>query len=346
MNICTWFYAESSGGESTYYQMAGRSSSRRFQEVYWRCIVVFFASSIRNNPEARHILFANISRAPVVDGLDVHVFLQQLGVEFVQLPFTFQPPEGYYSAWRNQFYIFDIIRYLHEHATEANAIVLDSDCVWIQPGTPLDDAITRNEVLTYAVSYPPDYPLNGLSRYDMQRLFGELSGRGFPYPPIYCGGEIFAASPAGIEHLNACLDSFWASQLDRHAHGMQKCLEEAHALTYLYYQHKYAIGTANPFVKRIWTNVPFRYRTDLPNDYGLIVWHLPLEKQWGGFALLFELARNQESAFWTVPTGVPFANLMGQRLGVARRSPARALRYTAKAFYFKFRRMGARFRFP
>lgn len=62
--LATWLYADPEGSESRYSQVEGRSSSADFQAVYWRCVVLFFATSVRHNPDARHLLYTNVSVPP------------------------------------------------------------------------------------------------------------------------------------------------------------------------------------------------------------------------------------------------------------------------------------------
>lgn len=319
MIISTWFYAEPEGEESTYSQVGGISSSDQIQHLYWRCLAVLFATSYRYNPGATHILFSNTITPPVVDGINIGDFLETLGVEIVEVPFTFKSPSGYYGAWRNQFYVFDIIKKLKERFAHETTVVLDSDCVWIGNAAQIEIALVKNDVLTYAYSYPPEWNINGLTRVQMKTLFSDMLGIPISYLPIYCGGEIFAASPDGLSQIHNQLDGLWDEQLNRHEKGLLKCNEEAHALTYLYYNLGYPLGTANPFIKRIWTGLPWNYRSDLPEDYGLTIWHLPAEKRWG-FKRLFNEITNIESEFWSFPPGPNLTKYLGEKLCVNHRS--------------------------
>lgn len=319
MIISTWLYAEPKGEESTYAQVGGISSSAQFQHLYWRCLTALFATSCKYNPSARHILFANTTTPPVIDGIDIGYFLDTLGVVRVEVPFTFKPPERYYGAWRNQFYIFDIIKKLKASYDDETIILLDSDCVWIDSAFQIETALQKNEVLTYAYNYPPWWNINGLTRVQMSALFSDMLGCSMKYLPIYCGGEIFATTPVGLRQVCEQLDGLWHDQLNRHAKGLLKCNEEAHALTYMYYKLGYSLGTANPFIKRIWTGLPWNYQSDLPEDYGLTIWHLPAEKRWG-FKRLFKEITRRDSEFWRLPPGPELAKYLGKHLGVNQRS--------------------------
>jgi hypothetical protein len=190
--------------------------------------------------------------------------------------------------------------------------------------------VGRQGALTFTIDLPSDWPANGLRRLDMQRLFGEMLGRPLADPPIYCGGELFAASGEAVRRLADEIVPFWDTQLKLHARGQSKCNEEAQALTYLYYKLGYALGTANPFIKRIWTGLPFRYRTDSHQDYGLVIWHLPMEKRWG-FPRLFRAIADERSVFWKTPPGPPLARYLGKVFGVGRRPLTKTVRDAGEA---------------
>src|ERR1700712_5059835 len=68
-NICTWIYLDEIGEEGLFPQTGLVSSSQKHQNVYWKCVVVFFISSKRYNKEAKHILYTNATHIPVVEGV-------------------------------------------------------------------------------------------------------------------------------------------------------------------------------------------------------------------------------------------------------------------------------------
>ena len=69
--ICTWFCADEKGEESHFPQTGKSSSSKQHQDIYWRCILVFFVTSKRFNKNEKHILFTNVKALPFVDELNV-----------------------------------------------------------------------------------------------------------------------------------------------------------------------------------------------------------------------------------------------------------------------------------
>lgn len=325
LHICTWLYAEAKGDESTYPQVRGASSSAEFQATYWRCVALFFASSYRQQPHARHVLFTNVERPPVVDGVDMGALLTRLGVEIVGLPLTFVTPEGHFHAWRNQFYLFDITAYLTQHVgADDGIIVLDADCVWVRDGGAMQHAIERDGVLTYVISFPIDWIEGGLTREDLRSLSSELLGHEVADPLEYCGGELLAASGSELAHLHSEAVVTWNDLLARYARGERTFNEEAQLLSHIYYKLRYPLGNGDPFVRRIWTGSFGAFNTALPYDLGLVVWHLPLEKNLG-IRRLFRDVADEGSRFWSVDVPDELRRYLGERLGVPRNSTSKSL---------------------
>lgn len=322
--ICSWMYADAAGQESAYAQVPGASSSASFQAVYWRCVVVFYAVARRLNPEARLVFLTNAARLPTVDGVAVGPFLERLGAETVRLGNTHLPPEGYYEGWRNQFYVFDAIEHLAGRAApEDHVFLLDTDCLWVRPAGALSADLRRYGALTYDIGLPPGWPQNGLTRADLQRLYAEHSGAPAPALPAYLGGEIFAATGAATRRIAAEIPGLWEALLERHRRGLPHFNEEAHALGYLYHRLGYPEGTANPYIKRMWTALLHRQNVG-EADFDLAIWHLPTEKRYG-LRRLFGAVARPDSPFWSLPPGEPLARWMGRLLGVPRRTPQKLL---------------------
>ena len=167
--------------------------------------------------------------------------------------------------------------------------------------------------LTYDVGIEPDEHMHGLTLREMGGLYAEVLGalgidRPEPEaPPPYTGGEIVAATGATLRRMDALFDGLWAEMLRRHAAGLPRFYEESHALSFLYYALDVLDGTANPFLRRIWTATadglppagPGGQRRTAPTDLGLTLWHLPSEKR-TGFRHLFAEAMTPGSAFWAL----------------------------------------------
>ncbi len=323
LTVATWLYAEPEAEQSLYPRVTGEggSASAQFQAVYWRCAVASLATSRRMNPGAQHVFYTNLGALPVVDGHDLTALFAAWDVEVVRLEYSFLPPEGYYGQWRSQFYVFDILRHLAGRLADGDvAVLLDSDVVWARPATRLVAATRRAGALTYDVGLEPDLPEHGLSLREMGGLYAEvLDALGIDRPPPeapppYTGGEIVAATGATLRRLDALAGPMWAEMLRRHAAGLPRFYEESHALSFLYYALDILDGTANPFIRRIWTTLE-EGSDARPTDLSLALWHVPAEKR-TGFRHLFEEVVRPQSTFWALAPGDAFRRHVGSFLGV------------------------------
>lgn len=316
--IATGMCCDTPGQESAYPQVDGLSSSARFQAVYWRCSVVFFASSVRHNPKARHALFTNSPEIPKIGRFATERFLEDLGVEVIRLPFGHAPPAGYYGRWRSTFYLFDILHYLaHNPYIAKRVLVHDTDCVFIKPADALARAIDRHGVLTYDCHLDPNEDINGISRVGLGGLYPQLGGPEIAAPPHF-GAEIFAASAGEVATVCDEIEKLWQANMRRFSEGKPHFNTEEHYLSFVFNKLGYRAGTANEFINRIWTG--FHYLTSCPSDFELTVWHVPAEKKYG-LRRLYEQARRRESRFWKVAPGDEFARYAAEYVGIPRSSP-------------------------
>lgn len=320
--IATWFVADAAADATFFPQIGCRSDAPGAQAVYWRCTVAFFASSLAVNPQARHIFFTNTD-LPWVDGVDVHDTLARWGVEVVRLPITWRLPPRAVDSWGNQFYVFDILGYWASHGGTTPLIVLDSDCLWLRSADEMVAALARHGALTYrldADEHPEDAPINGLSRAGMARFLARHSALSLPSTP-YFGGEILAATPTLCARIFERAHALWPAILAGEEHAPR---EEAHLLSVIYAMEGVAPGTANSFIRRMWTT--FHHHNVSRRDLALTIWHLPAEKR-TGFADLF--ARIAASSLDPRRDGPAMGLSIPQYariMGIPRRHPAKFVR--------------------
>lgn len=322
---------------SAFPQVGGDSSSRSFQDVYWRCVACFFATSARQNPHTPHAFFTNAEALPVVDGLDMADFMRRLGVDVVRLPITHRLGRGKVSSWNNVFYILDVIAHLDRRGGFENAVVMDSDCVWTRPADGLLSDVARRGVLSMSIPYPYDGELNGASRRDMVRAAQRLAGHHFDFIPNFSGGEIFAATRSGVAEVNRIVSRMWVELLASPP-GDVPVFTEEHLLSIAYEILGVPTGTADPHIRRLWTALRLNNVTAEDVDSGRCAWHLPMEKK-TGFIDLFEAARDRHSWLWTVPpedVRLRIARVMG----LPKRSPRQwALQVESRLRFYAGKRL-------
>ncbi|WP_164843972.1 hypothetical protein [Croceicoccus ponticola] len=280
--IATWFVGDTAEDATFFPQVVSRSDDAGAQAVYWRCTVAFYASSLAVNPDARHVFYTN-GPVPVIDGFDCRAALERWGVEIVTLPISWRLPRGSVGSWGNQFYVFDVIAHVAASDGDDRLILLDSDCIWRQPVGGLEAAIDRHGALTYELGHdehPEGEAINGLTREGLASFVARHGGE-VRSKRAYFGGEIYAASAETNRRVAELARKLWPDVV---AQADDSPREEAHLLSAIYALLDIAPGTANAFIRRMWTT--FRHNNLRDADADLAIWHLPAEKR-TGFADLF-----------------------------------------------------------
>jgi hypothetical protein len=281
--VASWFYTQSADEGGLYAQVSGDSASESFRDVYRRCIGVFYATARRADPGAQLALVLNRpwdrKASSVADR--VGDLLDALGVRVLVRPYTYAPPSSWTASWRNQFFVFDALHALTSAYPGAMTALLDSDVVWSgqQGMAQMWSALEESGCLTYELEYPPDSPINGLSRAGLTALGRELGLLRDAGTVGYSGGEFVALDAKAAQLVMEGAASLWPRVLEMHRQNDLVC-EEAHLLSLLYRAQGLATGGGNAFIKRIWTQ-PFKYRNVDESDLSLAAWHVPAEKRYG-----------------------------------------------------------------
>jgi len=324
--VCTWLCADQTGEESLFPQTGQLSSSQSHQDIYWRCLILFFITSRRYNRQEGHILYTNVKELPVVDGRDVAQVLRDLQVTVVHTGFAYKTPKGYFNSFQNQFYEFSILEKISHSGTDKDDLylILDSDCIFLKPVAPLFEAAAPTGFISFKDDVEPGYVINGLSRNDLKSLYTELLHQPLSETPDYHLGEFLLASANNIRQFYGDFRKLWPVLLDRNERGLKKFNEEAHTLSYLYFINGFRAEQVNTYMKRIWTN-PLFYRNVEDSDTSLMIWHLPAEKTFGLRTLYDQLMRERGFGDWI--SNEDYQQMAGQALGVPRLTPMMMMRY-------------------
>lgn len=312
--ICGIFYAEKKGEESNYLNIKGSSSSASFQEIYWKNLIVFFASAYRTNPKANLILFSN-SLPPHQEWRES---LDKLRVEIINIPYDHNPPKGHWHSWQSTFYIIDCLNYLQSRVKEEDYIYfMDIDCLLLKDLKRLNAVMRKDGFVNYAIDYPVDRKIHGVSRQDMKRSFTQAteSNENTNKYPIYFGGELYGFyGKSNIEKIYIEASEAWRRAIVDH--NMTFNTEE-HLLTYVFWKIKEDHNNAYNFIKRIWTDSS-NYRNVQKEDLELTIWHLPAEKN-KGINTLFKEVLNEQSNFWRADL-IDYNRYLGKFVSIPKRN--------------------------
>ena len=330
--ISSWLCADEEGAESLFPQTGKKSSSKEHQDIYWRCLIVFYITSKRFNKNEKHVLFTNVKKMPFVDGRNVETIFNDLNVEIILTDFKYKTPKGYYGMFQNQFYEFSILDYISTNNKHSDDLylILDSDCIFLKPVNDLFDAAKPNGFISFEDNVLPGYVINGLSRNDLKDLYQELLHESLTEIPSYHLGEFFLSS---VKNINLFYNDFkilWQQLLEKHKQRLKKFNEEAHTLSYLYFKNGFRAHKENIYMKRIWTN-PLFYRNTERSDASLYIWHLPSEKTFGLYRLYKFFMQARAYAFNM--TDENYIQFVQKELNIPQLSVRRRMKYYVLSYY-------------
>ncbi len=277
--LVTWFYSEEANDASYYPSVGGSSSSAKIQYIYWRCIYVFFRSALITNRDVitDFVFFTNVENLPTVDGVNFKEFFEENHIRVVLQELTRKTPKDWYGAWRNQFYLFDILKHFQD--ADGNILILDSDCVVNAPLKSLYEEIHEKGILTLPIDYSVKREINGCSIEQMREIYRRILKTPQSNGLLYMGGEFVAIRGDKTAPLMEMFETIWAKNYELYEAKEPKLNEEAHVLSLCYY----ALGAQNEagrkYIRRIWNAL--NCDQVMESDLALPIWHLPAEKKFG-----------------------------------------------------------------
>lgn len=310
--IATWFYKESKEDASFYPQAGQTGDSELVHSIYMQIQVPFFATFRHYNPDAKLLFFTNVENLP---GYLEELFAK-LDVEIVRIPYRCLPPDGWYSAWRNQFYLYDIWQYMGKQMQDNDKLLIcDADCLCTTSLSPMFDEVTTQGSALYELSRDPDQRMHSISLKEMTELYEACYRQKASKPIYYYGGEFFALRGDIVKEVNKAYPALWEYNLRMFKENRPKLNEEALFFSVLAERLNIRNDIANRYIKRMWTYPKFN--NVKKGDEKLAIWHLPYEKKRGLYYLYLLLQENpfiqDEQAFWkkaSFYTGVPTISLL------------------------------------
>lgn len=306
--IATWFYKESKDEASFYPQAGGTGDSGLVHSIYMQIQVPFFTTFRHYNPDVRLLFFTNVEKLPHY----LEALFERQKVEIIRIPYRCIPPVGWYPAWRNQFYLYDIWQYMGSRMSDNdNLLICDADCLCTTPLDALFAEVTANGSALYELAYDQAKDINGISLENLTKLYEECYGKKPSQPITYYGGEFFALRGDIVKEVNKAYRPLWEFNLKLFAENRSnKMNEEALFFSVLAERLNIRNSTGNKYIKRLWTTP--KYNNVAAGDEKLAIWHLPYEKKRGLYYLFTLLQKSpsieDETAFLqraSFYTGVP-----------------------------------------
>lgn len=285
----SWFYVEPADDDNFSPSVGARSGSAEVQAIYWRCIYNLYQTALLTNRDVvdKWVFLTNLKELPTVDGVNLNQYFAENQIELLNVELTRKTPKDWSGAWRNQFYIFDVLDCLKER--EGNFVILDTDCVITGSLAGLYQDVEKNGVVALTIDYPIDKNVNGCSVKEMREIYAECYGGAEPKDLVYSGGEICAINSTRIPKLFEHFSEIWKVNYKRYEAGKVKLTDEAHSLSCIYYHMGCQNNLGASYIKRMWTDL--RCDTVEPQDAKLPIWHLPAEKKFGLQKLFYVLLK-------------------------------------------------------
>lgn len=295
--IATWFYRESHE-EASFYPQGGRGDSSLIHSIYMQIQVPFFVTFRHYNPKAKMLFFTNLEEEKLPYYLKE--LFRDTDAEVVTRPYACRPPKNWYKAWMSQFYVYDVMTEMKRRMRPDDTLLIcDADCLCRHPLDGLFQSVREKGSALYDMGRPEDYPINGTTLRDMETVYTGCYGTSPSAPVHYYGGEFIALRGDAVAAVCRERPVLWEYNFHLPPDA-PRLHEEAHMFSLLAERLHLRNDIANRYVKRMWTNKP--YRNIRPGDEQLAVWHLPAEKKFGLHYLYHLLERDKaihdEAGFW------------------------------------------------
>jgi hypothetical protein len=275
---------------TAFFHATGRSpnawtfSERSKLNMYYRCMVVCYASIRRLYPNAQLALFSNRELPEPFNGQ-----LHSLVVNTVVCESRYVGDTAFKNGFPGCLYTLDVIEHLAQltHRNFSHLIMLDSDCILRFRLDGMLDKLESEEEGLYA--YEPGYPVNmvanGQSRASLTLALSYMTGQMIAPPLQLYGGEFYALSAKSLPQMASRIEAFWAWMKAEGMNTFGDNLTEEHVMSVVLAQYGCSVHSANKLIKRIWTASVFS--TVDGSEAGIPIWHLPSEKK-KGFVKLYQ----------------------------------------------------------
>jgi hypothetical protein len=310
--------------------------------VYYRCMVVLFASVRRYFRDSDCIVFTD---RPIIS--EVVREFEMLGVQVCVVPEgsrAFVDAKDIRSRFPGCLFTLDVLQYLRESRQDkATILLLDSDCLLLRelPATIVSPSSGR-DILVHPLSYDLSNQLNGQSVASLSLMFETVypRTRGEPLRIVRpYGGELFGCTMNSLPVVNQEVAKFWRFAKENVAVYGNEYTEE-HLLSLAANRLADRVCANHGAVKRVWTAENYDNIDGTELTYPLL--HLPAEKT-GLFQYLYREYGTQLSRLDKVPQQ-EYENLVLSLFGrvVAERGRHRKSRKGLRKFVHWFRVKGHR----
>ena len=268
---------------TAFYHAEGKSpnawtiSEQSKMHMYYRCMVVCYASLRRIYQNSQLVLFTNrLLPEPFSSQLS------SMGVETKSCPSRFVSDSKFKNGFPGCLFTLDVIDQLAQTlpAGVTALILLDNDCVVRCRVDELTEHFDKKAgIFAYAPGYPVNMIANGQSRASLTLALSYMQDKLHDAPiPLY-GGEFYGIPVAMLPELARHVNQFWNWMGVQGIDIIGADLTEEHVMSVALAMCSEPVLQADAYIKRIWTTE--HYSTVIGNEFEIPIWHLPSEKKRG-----------------------------------------------------------------
>jgi hypothetical protein len=245
-----------------------KSSEKNKLSIYYRCMVVFFASARRQYPSAELVLFTNAQ--PIDEYLAI---LQRFNVLIEILPInkiTYVSGE-LSNSFPGCLFTLDVIDFCSSEewlAKHESLTLFDSDCIIRKPFQ-----LPKEQIAGIKIEYPIDHCVNGQSRGMLSKISNIIFG--ITGEIDYYGGEYYHIPASKLEGVSEYISEVYSFICNNEEYG--DIFTEEHIMSLVYAKYSEVLESSSSVIKRIWTANTFNNIENTDNN--ISVFHLPAEKE-------------------------------------------------------------------
>jgi hypothetical protein len=253
--------------------------------IYFKCILVCFATFRHFEPEATLVLYTN---KPIT--IEFENQFQNLRIDIRIIPFTFNPPNIMGDRFRGCFFLFDAIK-----NSKATTLFIDPDIVAINRISEVE-GVCGNRYGIFKLDFSENTFVNGITLGTATRIFDRYYGNTYQFATEkktgHLGGEIIYIPSSRLKEINEKISNFWTWNLNEALSKRDYLTTEEHILTQTINDNESV--KLNSFISRIWTTKKFtKHQGNEGEINDLALWHLPAEKSRGFIKLYSQLYKSE-----------------------------------------------------
>lgn len=291
--MATYLLVDNKENSTRVGNVRGKTSSKRVQDVYWKCVLCQYLSINTSNTNVKKMFFTNLKESPIVDGINIYDKLNELEVEIVIINFNNKMPDLWSDSWTNQFFMFDILEYMNNtYVGEFKFLLLDSDCIISDNIDMIFNDIERFNFICYDMKSSMDQNINGVTGKTITKFYNYIYNDNISRIKMI-GGEFIGLNRKGLSEFLTNYYIIRKEAINAFNNERERPVTEEHFFSLI--SNRINGFTNHNYIKRI--SLFKNYNNYEKNDENFPIWHLPSEKTRGFYIMFKRYSKNTKIHF-------------------------------------------------